>query len=233
MKITVTNENEEVEKITAEVLVLPEPPTIPKVKVSENETTRISWKRSINATGYEVRQGDELLCTSKITMCTFKKAISNEPPVTIIALGRDKTQSTPTTATYEAPVRATGTPDIALVINFDTNKYNLDELDRLLIRQFADDVVKYKYTEVDITGHTDSRGGVDNNVLSLNRAKAAADYLLKLVPTLKVTVGGYASTVNVADNTSTDGLAANRRAEFRVVEKLVTMTKQVPYSPTP
>lgn len=112
------------------------------------------------------------------------------------------------------------------------NKFNLDELDRLLIRQFADDVVRYKYTEVDITGHTDSRGGVDNNVLSLNRAKAAADYLLKLVPNLKVTVGGYASTVNVADNSTVEGLAANRRAEFRVVEKLVTMTKQVPYSPT-
>jgi peptidoglycan-associated lipoprotein len=109
-------------------------------------------------------------------------------------------------------------PDVALVINFDTNKFNLDATDRALIRGFARDVIKYGFKEIDISGHTDSRGGVDNNVLSSNRAKAARDYLLTLVPGLKVTVGAYADAVNVASNSSSSGMAANRRAEFRIVK---------------
>ena len=230
--ITVVNENEEISQITAEVLVLPVAPENPKVKVNEViETTRISWNRSNNAVNYEVTQGDEVLCTTRFVSCNIKKVITQDPPVVVRALGRDNTASTSITATYEVAQRATGVPEIALVVNFDTAKFNLDDRDRALIRGFAADVVRYKYTEVDITGHTDSRGGIDNNVLSLNRAKSAADYLLKLVPGLKVTIGGYASTINVADNSTVAGLAANRRAEFRVVERLVTMTKQVPYTP--
>ncbi len=109
-------------------------------------------------------------------------------------------------------------PDVALVINFDTNRFNIDATDRALIEGFAAEVVKYGFKEIDISGHTDSRGGVDNNVLSANRARAARDYLLTLVPGLKVTVGAYADAVNVAPNSTAAGMAANRRAEFRIVK---------------
>ena len=96
-------------------------------------------------------------------------------------------------------------------------KYNLDAGDKALIRAFAADVVKYGYTKIDISGHTDSRGGIDNNILSNNRAKASRDYLLSLLPNLKVTINGFADAINVASNSTDTGMAANRRAEFRVV----------------
>jgi len=108
-------------------------------------------------------------------------------------------------------------PDIALVVNFDTAKYNLDAGDRQLIRDFAADVIRFGYKQIDISGHTDSRGGINNNILSNNRAKAARDYLLKLVPNLKVTINGFADAISVAPNTTAAGMAANRRAEFRVI----------------
>ena len=82
---------------------------------------------------------------------------------------------------------------------------------------FAADVEKYGFTKIDISGHTDSRGGIDNNVLSNNRAKAARAYLLSLLPNLKVTINGYADAINVATNATVEGMSANRRAEFRVV----------------
>lgn len=216
--VTVTlKEDEEISIITADVLVIPLPVTNPVVKEVTEDKTRISWVRSPNAIGYEVVQNGVVLCTTKGVSCTLDKAIPANPPVEIKALGKDQTESVIREATYvAAPERVV--PDIALVVNFDTAKYALDTGDRILIQNFAAEVKIYGFKEVDISGHTDSRGGIDNNILSLNRAKASRDYLLKLVPGLKVTINGYADVISVAPNTTVEGMAANRRAEFRVVK---------------
>jgi len=203
------------------VIVLPLPPVNPVAKPVSEEKTRITWVRSPNAIGYEVEQGGVLLCKTTAIFCVVSFVVSATPAVEIVSIGRDKTESTPVAAKVTerpAPTPVIEIPDIVLVINFDTNKFNIDATDRRLIQGFARDVVKYGYTEIDISGHTDSRGGVDNNVLSMNRAKAARDYLLTLVPDLKITVGAFADVVNVASNSTAAGMAANRRAEFRVVK---------------
>ena len=216
MKVTVTDE-EQTSVIVAEVTVLPLPVTNPVVKVVSDEKTRIQWIRSPNATSYEVRQDGKLLCSTASTNCTVATAVNAAQPVEIKALGRDQTESVVKQAAYVDAKVAKVVPEIALVVNFDTAKYNLDSGDRALIRDFAAEVVKYGYTKIDISGHTDSRGGIDNNVLSNNRAKAARDYLLKLLPNLKVTINGFADAISVASNNTAAGMAANRRAEFRVV----------------
>jgi uncharacterized repeat protein (TIGR02543 family) len=216
--VTITlAEDEQISEITAEVIVIPLPVTNPVVKEVTGEKTRINWVRSPNAIGYEVKQNGVVLCTTKTVSCTVNKNLDDEIPVEIKALGRDKTESVVKEATYIAKAQPV-VPEIALVVNFDTAKYNIDSVDRALIRSFAADVVRYGFTEIDISGHTDSRGGIDNNVLSNNRAKAARAYLLQLLPNLKVTINGYADAISVAPNSTTDGMAANRRAEFRVVK---------------
>ncbi len=216
--VTITlAEDEQISEITAEVIVIPLPVTNPVVKEVTGEKTRINWVRSPNAIGYEVTQNGVVLCTTKTVSCTVNKNLDEEIPVEIKALGRDKTESVVKEATYIAKAQPV-VPEIALVVNFDTAKYNIDSVDRALIRSFAADVVRYGFTEIDISGHTDSRGGIDNNVLSNNRAKAARAYLLQLLPNLKVTINGYADAISVAPNSTTDGMAANRRAEFRVVK---------------
>jgi outer membrane protein OmpA-like peptidoglycan-associated protein len=216
VSVTVAN-NEEISTITADVIVIPLPVTNPVVKVVREDLARIQWIKSPNAVTYEVTQGGRLLCTTARTICTVTENVSASEPVQIKALGRDQTESTVKQATYvEAPsIRVV--PEVSLVVNFDTAKFNLDNEDRRLIREFAADVVRFGFKEIDISGHTDSRGGIDNNVLSNNRAKSARAYLLSLVPNLKVTINGFADAINVAPNTTVQGLAANRRAEFRVV----------------
>jgi uncharacterized repeat protein (TIGR02543 family) len=208
---------EEVSTITADVIVLPLPVTNPVVRVVSEDRARIQWIRSPNAVTYEVTQNGKLLCTTSRTICTVSEAVAENAPVQIRALGRDQTESTAKQATYVDAKIPQVVPEVALVVNFDTAKYNLDAEDRRLIRAFAAEVVKFGFKEVDISGHTDSRGGIDNNVLSNNRAKSARAYLLSLVPNLKVTINGFADAINVAPNTTAQGLAANRRAEFRVV----------------
>ncbi len=211
------NNNEEISSISATVWVLPLPVTNPVVKPLSEETSRVNWVRSPNAIGYEVIQDGKVICTTSKVSCVVNTLIALESKVEIKALGRDQTESLVKEAKYVEAAITQVVPDIALVVNFDTAKFNLDAGDKALIRAFAAEVVKYRYTSVDITGHTDSRGGIDNNVLSNNRAKAARDYLLSLVPTLKVTVNGFADAINVATNQTAEGMAANRRAEFRVV----------------
>jgi uncharacterized repeat protein (TIGR02543 family) len=208
---------EEVSTITADVIVLPLPVTNPVVRVVSEDRARIQWIRSPNAVTYEVTQNGKLLCTTSRTICTVTEPVAENAPVQIRALGRDQTESTAKQATYVDAKIPQVVPEVALVVNFDTAKYNLDAEDRRLIRAFAAEVVKFGFKEVDISGHTDSRGGIDNNVLSNNRAKSARAYLLSLVPNLKVTINGFADAINVAPNTTAQGLAANRRAEFRVV----------------
>jgi uncharacterized repeat protein (TIGR02543 family) len=214
--ITVTSA-EEVSTITADVIVIPLPVTNAVVKVVSEDRARIQWVKSPNAVTYEVTQNGKLLCTTARTICTVTEGISATEPVQINALGRDQTESTPKQATYVESPSGRVVPEVALVVNFDTAKFNLDNEDRRLIRAFAADVERFGFKEVDISGHTDSRGGIDNNVLSNNRAKSARAYLLSLLPNLKVTINGFADAINVAPNTTVQGLAANRRAEFRVV----------------
>lgn len=211
--------DQEISEITANVTVLPLPPVNPVARPVSDERTRITWVRSPNAIGYEVRQEGRLLCRTSATSCSVGFVVPQTPPLEIISLGRDKTISQPVAAKVaEPPAPVKIVPDVALVINFDTNRFNIDATDRALIEGFARDVVRYGYKEVDISGHTDSRGGVDNNVLSLNRARASRDYLLSLVPTLTVTINGFADVVSVASNNTAAGMAANRRAEFRIVK---------------
>ncbi len=209
--------DEEISKITAEVLVLPLAPGNPTATITESSGTRIRWDRSPNAIKYEVTQGGEVLCNTSSVTCSVSKDLASTSTIFVRSIGKSQTTSESVAAKYVAKPVTQVIPEIALVINFDTNKFNLDSGDRAQIQDFATKVLMFGYKEVDISGHTDSQGGVDNNLLSLNRAKSSREFLLSLIPALKVTINGFADAVNVASNLTAEGMARNRRAEFRVV----------------
>jgi OOP family OmpA-OmpF porin len=72
---------------------------------------------------------------------------------------------------------------------------------------------------VKITGHTDSIGTAEyNQQLSLRRAQAVRDYLVKLGGNAKIMeVAGLGETKPIADNKTAAGRAQNRRVEVEVV----------------
>ena len=78
--------------------------------------------------------------------------------------------------------------------------------------------------EVEIGGHTDSQGREEmNRDLSQQRANAVLDALTaRRVLTANITARGYGETTPIADNDTEDGREANRRIEFRLVEKVET-----------
>ena len=71
---------------------------------------------------------------------------------------------------------------------------------------------------IDVDGHTDSQGADDKNqILSENRAKSVADYLVKKgVDASRLKSTGYGETKPVADNKTAAGRAKNRRTEMTV-----------------
>ncbi len=65
-----------------------------------------------------------------------------------------------------------------------------------------------------VYGHTNNRGGVNNTVLSRNRARAVAAYLRPLLTSKKISIGWFASRKPIANGNSEADLALNRRVEI-------------------
>jgi outer membrane protein OmpA-like peptidoglycan-associated protein len=73
-----------------------------------------------------------------------------------------------------------------------------------------------KNQNVTFEGHADSTGGEAlNKNLSANRAKACADYVVsKGIEASRVASKGFSSSKPIADNTTPEGRAKNRRVDF-------------------
>ncbi|MFM9020405.1 MAG: OmpA family protein, partial [Sediminibacterium sp.] len=72
---------------------------------------------------------------------------------------------------------------------------------------------------IEIGGHTDNTGLAENNrILSENRAKSIAQYLIdNKITANRITWKGYGSSRPIAENTSDKGKALNRRTSFTII----------------
>lgn len=75
--------------------------------------------------------------------------------------------------------------------------------------------------KIEIGGHTDDKGSTEyNRKLSENRAKAVADYLTaKGIDAKRLNYRGYGKERPIADNSTEEGRAKNRRVEIKVLSK--------------
>lgn len=88
-----------------------------------------------------------------------------------------------------------------------------------LLRDAARTLNNHPDLNIEVAGHTDDTGEADFNLaLSERRAKAVMDYLIQYgVDTSRLTYRGYGESEPVADNTTIEGRARNRRVELRVL----------------
>jgi outer membrane protein OmpA-like peptidoglycan-associated protein len=103
-------------------------------------------------------------------------------------------------------------------IHFDTNSSVVKEDSRQTLVQLANVLKQYPEDIILVAGHTDSDGAADYNMrLSEARAQAVADILIANgVAIESVQSHGYGETQPVAENTTTDGKAQNRRVELSI-----------------
>ena len=103
-----------------------------------------------------------------------------------------------------------------------TAQGNLDKLAAVL--------KEYPDTDIEIQGHTDSKGADDYNMkLSERRAGAVADYLrAKGISSSRITTKGFGKTAPIASNETEEGRAQNRRVNFLITanEKMKSDSKK-------
>lgn len=104
-------------------------------------------------------------------------------------------------------------------ITFQTNSYNLRDDFYPTLNSVGEVLSKYGETTLRLTGHTDNTGGRQlNQELSERRAGSVADYLVtRDVSRLRMLVQGVAFDQPVADNSSEQGRAQNRRVELYIL----------------
>ncbi len=116
-------------------------------------------------------------------------------------------------------------------VYFDTNKYNINAASQATLDKLAGVLREYPDTNVLVVGHTDSTGSEEYNLtLSMNRANAVTNYFVqnKGLSSGRFTTNWYGETSPVADNSTAEGRAKNRRVNIAIVpnEKMVNDAKQ-------
>lgn len=102
---------------------------------------------------------------------------------------------------------------------FDTDSAELlpksrAELDRLTLT-----LTRYSKMKIEIAGHTDARSSDEHNdALSDRRAASVREYLERAgIASARLTSRGYGERSPIATNDTEDGMAINRRVEFRIL----------------
>ena len=129
---------------------------------------------------------------------------------------RRRTAGTGIEVTRDGDVIKLNLPD---GVTFDFNRADLKPQFYPALDQVASTMAEYNQTVVEVSGHTDSVGSDDyNQRLSEQRANSVSNYLVgKGLMRQRFEVVGMGERYPVADNTSDDGRARNRRVEIRVV----------------
>lgn len=106
-------------------------------------------------------------------------------------------------------------------IFFDTNKSDLKPASQTELDKVVQLLTENPGLKIEIGGHTDNVGKpADNLTLSNNRAKAVVQYLVdKQINLTRLKAKGYGETKPVADNTSENGKALNRRTELKILSQ--------------
>lgn len=106
-------------------------------------------------------------------------------------------------------------------INFATNSYKLNEDARKIIDEFYEFLSENENISVEIQGHTDNVGKVEDNLtLSDHRARSVYQYLLeKGIAAERLSYKGYGESKPIASNETWSGRAKNRRTVFVIKNK--------------
>jgi OmpA-OmpF porin, OOP family len=105
-------------------------------------------------------------------------------------------------------------------VNFITGSNVLTPESRNVLNDVAATLIKNSDVKVEVAGYTDNVGRADaNQRLSLKRAESVKAYLVSAgVKAEQMTAKGFGDSNPIADNSSTDGRAQNRRVELHVIK---------------
>lgn len=123
------------------------------------------------------------------------------------------------TVAYSGAIEFLPTAEKPLIlrgVNFATGKATLIGDSKQILDRVAASLVEHPEVRIEVAGHCDSQGGDDYNLkLSDLRANAVRNYLIeKGVAADRLVARGYGETQPIADNSTPEGRAENRRVEL-------------------
>jgi outer membrane protein OmpA-like peptidoglycan-associated protein len=106
-------------------------------------------------------------------------------------------------------------------IYFDFDKTTLKKESFVELNKVVDFLKQNTHVEIEISGHTDSKGSDDYNLnLSQGRSQSVVDYIVSQgIDVYRLTAHGYGESKPIDTNDSDAGRANNRRVEFTIVKK--------------
>ena len=106
-------------------------------------------------------------------------------------------------------------------IYFDFDKTTLKDESFPELNKVVDFLKQNKTVEIEISGHTDSKGSDDYNLnLSQGRSQAVVDYIIgQGIDDFRLSARGYGEERAIDTNDTDMGRANNRRVEFTVMKK--------------
>ncbi|MBN1480096.1 OmpA family protein [candidate division KSB1 bacterium] len=105
-------------------------------------------------------------------------------------------------------------------VNFEHNSADLTREARDILRSAANILLAHQEIRLKITGHTDNTGTAEyNQRLSNQRAEAVKTFLINNgIAADRLTTEGRGDTEPLADNSTEEGMAKNRRIEFERID---------------
>jgi len=123
-----------------------------------------------------------------------------------------------------------------IVVEFSSNvlfafdKSNLSDDAKVSLDKLVKVLNSYPDTNIEVQGHTDSKGSDSyNQTLSEQRASAVSSYLkAKDITASRITIKGFGETIPKYDNATADGRTQNRRVEFLIAanQKMIDAAKK-------
>ena len=134
----------------------------------------------------------------------------------------DDVDKCPDSAT-DKPVDADGCTIVSVVlknVQFESNSSELTAGSSESLDKVVNAMNEYDQLRIEIQAHTDNMGEAAYNLsLSEKRANSVRDHLIaKGVAANRMEVKGYGETQPIADNSTRDGRATNRRVELKIIE---------------
>jgi outer membrane protein OmpA-like peptidoglycan-associated protein len=105
-------------------------------------------------------------------------------------------------------------------ILFDTGKSTLKPEAQVSIAKLTGILMMFPFSTLEIRGHTDNTGSAELNMqLSKDRAKSVYDFFVKQgMDPAKLSADGSGMNEPIADNSTAEGRAQNRRVEVLIIE---------------
>ncbi len=184
-------------------------------RIEGSATSAAAWKKALEK-AISAREAQKVKASSEYITSREEAGIS----ILYITKAKEVTPEVALPVVEVEPLVANVQPSKAMkkigTIYFATGTYFINDASKKVIKELASVIAASGSSTLLSYGHTDNKGGTDNELLSQNRAKAVARLIHSLLPDQKIKTGWYASNKPVASGTSKAALAMNRRVEIYI-----------------